>query len=221
VSFRIEPGEKIGVCGRTGAGKSSLALSLFRIIEASGGSIRIDGKNIAEMGLHDLRRHLTIIPQDPVIFSGTLRSNLDPFAEYSDDELWRSLELAHLQHFVKGLTAGLEYELTEGGENLSVGQKQLICLARALLRRSSKVLVLDEATAAIDLDTDELVQEAIRTEFKSCTVFTIAHRLNTILDYTRIIVLDKGEVKEFDTPANLLGNKSTIFYSMAKDAGVV
>lgn len=140
-----------------GAGKSSLTLALFRIIEPAGGSIIIDGIDISKIGLHSLRSGLTIIPQDPVLFSGSLRLNLDPFGQKSDEEVWRALELAHLKSFVQGLTAGLSHEVSEGGENLSVGQRQLICLARALLRKT-KVLILDEATAAVDLETDDLIQ---------------------------------------------------------------
>ncbi|XP_030761803.1 multidrug resistance-associated protein 1 isoform X2 [Sitophilus oryzae] len=220
VNFVVKGSEKVGIVGRTGAGKSTLTLALFRIIESVEGQIQIDGVNISTIGLHTLRSRLTIIPQDAVLFSGSLRMNLDPFDTHSDEEVWRSLEQAHLKSFVKGLPAGLNHEVTEGGENLSVGQRQLICLARALLRKT-KVLILDEATAAVDLETDDLIQKTIRTEFRECTVLTIAHRLNTIMDSDRVVVLDKGRISEFDTPANLLTNSHSIFYGMCKDAGLV
>ncbi|XP_073949374.1 multidrug-Resistance like Protein 1 isoform X2 [Choristoneura fumiferana] len=220
VTCAVAPRDKLGIVGRTGAGKSTLTLGLFRIVEAMSGKIMIDGIDIATIGLHQLRSRITIIPQDPVLFSGTLRMNLDPFDAYSDDDIWRSLEHAHLKVFVQGLQAGLRHEISEGGENLSVGQRQLVCLARALLRKTS-LLVLDEATAAVDLETDELIQKTIRSEFASCTVLTIAHRLNTIMDSTRVMVLDKGQLVEYAPPAQLLADKQSIFYSMAKDAGLV
>ncbi|KRF85626.1 multidrug resistance-associated protein 1 isoform X10 [Drosophila virilis] len=220
VSFNISGGQKVGIVGRTGAGKSSLTLALFRIIESAGGKILIDGIDIATMGLHMLRSRLTIIPQDPVLFSGSLRSNLDPFEVKTDDEIWKALELSHLKAFAKSLTAGLNHEISEGGENLSVGQRQLVCLARALLRKT-KVLVLDEATAAVDLETDDLIQKTIRSEFRECTVLTIAHRLNTILDSDKVIVLDKGQITEFDAPSALLADPKSAFFSMAKDANLV
>jgi ABC-type multidrug transport system fused ATPase/permease subunit len=220
VSCRIESMEKVGLVGRTGAGKSSLTLALFRIIESSHGSIEIDGRDIGRMGLHDLRRKLTVIPQDPVLFSGSLRFNLDPSDSFTDAEIWRSLEQAHLKHYVETLPELIYHECGEDGENLSVGQRQLVCLARALLRKS-KVLVLDEATAAVDLETDDLIQSTIRSEFSDCTVLTIAHRLNTIIDYEKIIVLDNGQITETGRPSDLLADHTSIFYSMAKDAGLV
>ncbi|CAN8194169.1 unnamed protein product [Coccothraustes coccothraustes] len=218
LNLQVHGGEKIGIVGRTGAGKSSMTLCLFRILEAVKGEIKIDGVKISEIGLHDLRSRLTIIPQDPVLFSGTLRMNLDPFNKYSDEEIWKALELSHLKRFVSSQPSMLDYECSEGGENLSVGQRQLVCLARALLRKT-RILILDEATAAIDLETDDLIQMTIRTQFVDCTVLTIAHRLNTIMDYTRVLVLDNGTIAEFDKPANLIAAKG-IFYSMAKDAGL-
>uniref|UniRef100_A0A3B3WF06 ATP-binding cassette, sub-family C (CFTR/MRP), member 3 n=1 Tax=Poecilia mexicana TaxID=48701 RepID=A0A3B3WF06_9TELE len=219
ITLSVKGGEKvIGIVGRTGAGKSSMTLCLFRLLEAAGGEITIDGVKISEIGLHDLRSKLTIIPQEPVLFSGTLRMNLDPFEKYSDDDVWKALEHSHLHKFVSNQPAKLDLECSEGGENLSVGQRQLVCLARALLRKT-RILVLDEATAAIDLETDDLIQSTIRTQFEDCTVFTIAHRLNTIMDYTRVLVLDKGQIAEFDTPTNLI-SKRGIFYGMAKDAGL-
>jgi ABC-type multidrug transport system fused ATPase/permease subunit len=219
ISCNIRGGEKVGIVGRTGAGKSSLTMALFRIIEAAGGKILIDGIDIATLGLHDLRSRITIIPQEPVLFTGTLRLNLDPFSESDDPALWTALELSHLKEFVAALPEKLEYYVAEGGENLSVGQRQLLCLARALLRKT-KVLVLDEATSAIDQETESIILETIRTEFRGSTILTIAHRLNTILDSTRILVLDKGRVAEFAPPEELLADKNSAFYGMAKDAGL-
>ncbi|XP_046325609.2 multidrug resistance-associated protein 1-like [Haliotis rufescens] len=219
ISFTVNPGEKVGIVGRTGAGKSSLTLSLFRLIEAAGGQIMIDGVSINSLGLHDLRGKLTILPQDPVIFTGSLRSNLDPFSEYSDAQLWMVLEQAHLKQFVLTLPDTIHHECGEDGENFSVGQRQLVCLARTLLR-NTKILVLDEATAAVDMETDDLIQQTIRSEFKDCTVLTIAHRLNTVMDYDRILVLEQGCVVEYDSPGNLLLQPNSIFCKMAKDAGL-
>ncbi|XP_034237463.1 multidrug resistance-associated protein 1-like [Thrips palmi] len=220
IDVAVKGGEKVGIVGRTGAGKSSLTLGLFRIVEAAEGQILIDGVDIARVNLRTLRSRLTIIPQDPVLFAGSLRVNLDPYTQFSDDEVWRALERSHLKAFVSGLAAGLGHEVAEGGENLSVGQRQLVCLARALLRKT-KVLLFDEATAAVDLETDDLIQKTIREDFRDCTILTIAHRLNTIMDSDRVLVLDKGQVAEFDSPKNLLQDKSSMFHSLAKDAGLV
>lgn len=208
ISLDIKPGEKIGVVGRTGAGKSSLALAIFRILKASSGSIQISAHDISELGLKNLRQELSIIPQDVQIFKGTLRRNIDPFSEHSDERVWDVLESCHLsQHF-----ESLEHELREGGENISAGMGQLICLARALLR-PSKILVLDEATASVDNHTDELVQNTIRKEFEDRTIITIAHRINTILNSDRVLVLNNGRVAEFDRPETLLEAKG-LFYEM-------
>ncbi|CAL1527543.1 unnamed protein product [Lymnaea stagnalis] len=219
VDCKIFGGEKVGIVGRTGAGKSSLTLSLFRIIEAVSGAIIIDGINIADIGLHDLRSKLTILPQDPVLFSGSLRMNIDPFNQYTDYQLWKALERSHLKDFVAGQREKLMYECGEEGSNLSVGQRQLVCLARSLLRHT-KILILDEATAAIDMETDSLIQSTIREAFRDCTIIAIAHRLNTIMDYDRIIVIDAGIIKEFDSPKALIENKG-VFYHMCRDAGLV
>uniref|UniRef100_A0A8C1PG59 ABC-type glutathione-S-conjugate transporter n=1 Tax=Cyprinus carpio TaxID=7962 RepID=A0A8C1PG59_CYPCA len=219
ISVHIKEREKIGIVGRTGAGKSSLALGIFRILEAAKGQIYIDGINIAEIGLHDLRSRITIIPQDPVLFSGSLRMNLDPFDAYSDEEVWNALELAHLKNFVSELPDKLNHECSEGGENISLGQRQLVCLARALLRKT-KILVLDEATAALDLETDTLIQSTIRSQFEDCAVLTIAHRLNTIMDYTKVIVMDKGHIVEMDSPSNLIAKRGQ-FYYMCREAGLL
>ncbi|KAG1678463.1 Multidrug resistance-associated protein 1 [Nymphon striatum] len=214
INVDVKSCEKVGIVGRTGAGKSSLTLALFRLIEPASGKIVIDGVDVSNIGLHNLRSKITIIPQDPVLFSGSFRMNLDPFNEYSDEEIWNALEHAHLKKFAKSLESGLEYAIAEAGQNLSVGQRQLICLARALLRHT-KILVLDEATAAIDMETDDLIQQTIRKEFKDSTILTIAHRLNTIMDSDRVLVLSEGKIEEAGAPSYLLANKKSIFYGMA------
>ncbi|OAQ34045.1 P-loop containing nucleoside triphosphate hydrolase protein, partial [Linnemannia elongata AG-77] len=221
VSFEVLPGEKVGIVGRTGAGKSSLTLALFRIIEAAnnGGSIWIDGIDISTMGLEHLRQHLAIIPQDPTLFEGTLRENLDPFSRSTDAELWTALERAHLKTHISSLSGGLSYEVNSSGTNFSIGQRSLICLARALLQKS-KILVLDEATAAVDVETDELIQRTIREEFKDRTILTIAHRIKTVMDSDKILVLEKGCVEEYGSPSELLKRKEgSLFYQLAKQAG--
>ncbi|KAI8611102.1 P-loop containing nucleoside triphosphate hydrolase protein [Chytriomyces sp. MP71] len=219
LDFKIHPNEKIGIVGRTGAGKSSLTLALFRIIEAASGSISLDHVDISKIGLYDLRSKMTIIPQDAFVFHGTVRENLDPFNKESDDALWDALAAANLKEVIARMEGGLDAAIQQGGENLSSGQRQLLCLARAVLRKS-KVLVLDEATAAIDYETDNIIQRTIRELARQSTIITIAHRINTIIDYDRILVLDQGVVSELDTPQNLLNDKKSKFYSLAREAGL-
>lgn len=202
LTFEIMPREKVGIVGRTGAGKSSIVTVLFRMTECTG-RIIIDGIDIKTIGLNDLRRSISIIPQEPILFSGTMRHNLDPFDEYDDNSIWSALESVRLKRVVLELDGGLDGLVSEGGQNFSVGQRQLICLARAILRRN-RILVLDEATANVDPETDVFIQRTIRDLFKDCTVLTIAHRLNTIMDSDRVLVLDSGEVREFDEPHVLL-----------------
>ncbi|XP_064639147.1 ATP-binding cassette sub-family C member 4-like isoform X1 [Lineus longissimus] len=217
IKFHIKSKEKIGIVGRTGAGKSSLMAMLFRMAEPSG-DLKIDGIQITDIGLHDLRRKISIIPQDPTLFSGTLRKNLDPFSQYADVDLWRALDEVELKPVIEDLPGRLECSISEGGSNFSVGQRQLICLARAVLRRN-KILVIDEATANVDPRTDALIQETIRAKFQECTVLTIAHRLHTIMDSDRLLVLDEGRVVEFDQPHSLITSKQGFFYDMVQSTG--
>ncbi|KAJ3059104.1 Multidrug resistance-associated protein 1, partial [Quaeritorhiza haematococci] len=209
---------KIGIVGRTGSGKSTLASALFRILESHTGSISIDGRNIATLGLAALRSGLQMIPQEPVLFHGTVRSNLDIRGKHSDDEIWRTLDLMGLKEYVSNLDSKLDHTITEGGENLSAGQRQLMCLGKSILARP-KVLVMDEATAAVDAEADKRIQEAIREQFVGTTVISIAHRLNTIAGFDRVLVLDAGEVVEFDAPQVLLGNEGGVFREMVEATG--
>ncbi|OCT92610.1 hypothetical protein XELAEV_18015666mg [Xenopus laevis] len=213
----IRPKEKVGIVGRTGAGKSSLISALFRLAEPEG-KIWIDKYLTSELGLHDLRKKMSIIPQEPVLFTGTMRKNLDPFDEHADEELWAVLEEVQLKEAVDELPGKIETQLSESGSNFSVGQRQLVCLARAILRRN-RILIIDEATANVDPRTDELIQKTIREKFAECTVLTIAHRLNTIIDSDKIMVLDSGSVKEYDEPYVLLQNKESLFYKMVQQVG--
>ncbi|ODN02105.1 Multidrug resistance-associated protein 4 [Orchesella cincta] len=210
--------EKCGIVGRTGAGKSSLITALFRITEPHKGDIEIDGLSILRLGLHDLRQKISIIPQDPVLFNSTLRRNLDPFGDFKDEEIWIVLEEVYLADSIRECPGGLDTQIAEGGSNFSVGQRQLICLARAILRQN-KILVLDEATANVDHETDALIQRTIREKFAKCTVLTIAHRLHTIIDNDRVLVLDAGEIKEFDEPYVLLSNEESALSQLVETTG--
>ena len=238
LSFRVEKNTRVGVVGRTGAGKSSLTLALFRFLEAREGSILIDGINIANISLHVLRSRLAIIPQDPVLFSGTVRSNLDPFDEHTDHELSDALIRVHLSRSTERLSRDevadssnsdnpaastnasitLNTAISESGLNLSQGQRQLLCLARAIVRRP-KILVLDEATSAVDMTTDLLIQQSIRKEFEDSTLLVIAHRLSTIADFDKILVMEEGKGVEFGSPKELYENNNGVFRGMVEQSG--
>jgi ATP-binding cassette subfamily C (CFTR/MRP) protein 4 len=218
ISFTINPCEKIGIVGRTGAGKSSLISALFRLAHCHEGRILIDAVDISSLGLHQLRASISIIPQEPVLFSGTMRKNLDPFDDYTDAVLWNALEEVELKDAVADLPGGLSAHMSEGGSNFSVGQRQLVCLARAIVR-NSHILVLDEATANVDPKTDALIQSTIRRKFASCTVLTIAHRLNTIMDSDRVLVMEAGRVAEFAPPSQLLSDPDSMLSRLAEQTG--
>jgi len=221
LTVTIEPHQKVGIVGRTGAGKSSLFLVLMRLVEPCGGQVLIDGYDTKNLGLETLRSKLAIIPQDPVMFCGTLRENLDPKRAFSDEQMWTALELSRLKGFVSGLQdengekKGLDMVINEGGSNFSFGQRQLICIARAVLR-NNKILLLDEATSGIDLATDAMIQETIQTTFSDKTVLTIAHRIETILMGDKVMVMDNGQIAEFDDPSQLLKDPTSIFSGLVE-----
>ncbi|XP_031416224.1 ATP-binding cassette sub-family C member 4-like isoform X2 [Clupea harengus] len=217
ITATIRPNEKVGIVGRTGAGKSSLISALFRLAEPQG-KISVDGILTSEIGLHTLRQKMSIIPQDPVLFTGSMRKNLDPFNQHTDEDLWNALQEVQLRGVVEEMPGRMETMLAEAGTNFSVGQRQLVCLARAILR-TNRILIIDEATANVDPRTDELIQKTIRDKFKECTVLTIAHRLNTIIDCDRILVLDAGRIHEYDEPYVLLQDREGIFYKMVQQTG--
>ncbi|KAL8652522.1 MAG: hypothetical protein Q9226_004236 [Calogaya cf. arnoldii] len=226
LSFRVAPNQRIGIVGRTGAGKSSLTLTLFRFLEATHGRILVDGIDISKIKLSVLRSRLAIIPQDPVLFSGTIRSNLDPFNEYTDEELNSALSEVHIKDTHNSNRHGtssndtfgsLAFPISTGGHNLSQGQRQLLCLARALISRR-KIIIMDEATSSVDKAADTLIQKSIRERFRDSTLLVVAHRLSTVADFDRILVLDEGRVVEYDTPGVLMERKG-VFWSMMMQSG--
>ena len=234
VTFTIDAKSKIGIVGRTGAGKSTIVTALFRFLEADSGSITIDGIDISTLNLKKLRTSMTIIPQDPILFSGTIKSNIDPFGEYTDETVYEALmrvnllTMEEIKDSIKNSSQNknvkqnyfltLTNSISEGGSNISQGQRQLLCLARSLLR-CSKIILLDEATASVDYNSDFMIQKTIRTEFSDLTILTIAHRLKSVIDYDKILVLDAGEVVEYDHPHKLIENRNSTFYSMCEQTG--
>ncbi|RKO92589.1 P-loop containing nucleoside triphosphate hydrolase protein [Blyttiomyces helicus] len=218
LSLKISKGEKVGIVGRTGSGKSTLLLALFRLLDPHSGRIIIDGEDITRIGTRALRSRIQIIPQEPVLFTGTIRSNLDPEGAYADDDIWRVLEMIGLKQYVSDLKDKLDSEVSENGSNLSVGQRQLLCLGRAVIVRP-RIIVMDEATASVDGEADRTIQACLKTHFKDATILCIAHRLNTIADFDRVLVLDDGELAEIDAPEALLSRPDSLFCKLAEATG--
>ena len=214
ISFRIRAGEKVGIVGRTGAGKSSIPVALLRLVEIASGSINIDGVNTMDMGLHELRKQISIIPQNPMLFSGPLKYSLDPTSAFGEEQLWQALEQVQLRGKIEALEGQLEFIVSERGSNFSVGERQLLCLARSILKQT-KIVVLDEATSNVDTETDSNIQKILQSEFATCTILTIAHRVHTVMAYDRILVMETGKIIEFDSPGNLLAQPSSKFYELA------
>jgi ABC-type multidrug transport system fused ATPase/permease subunit len=215
ITLSIRGGEKIGVVGRTGGGKSTLIQVFFRLVEPSGGKLIIDGIDISTLGLHDLRSRFGIIPQEPVLFEGTVRSNIDPIGEHSDEEIWKSLDRCQLKDVVTAKPGKLDSAVVDNGDNWSVGQRQLLCLGRVMLKRS-RLLFMDEATASVDSQTDAVIQRIIREDFAACTIISIAHRIPTVMDCDRVLVIDAGYAKEFDKPSRLL-EKQSLFGALVQE----
>lgn len=219
ISCIIKPGQTIGIVGRSGSGKSSLMMALFRIVELSSGRIQIDSIDISKISLFDLRSKISIIPQEPIIFSGTLRSNLDPFGEYSDFEIWNALEAVFLKEKVENMLSKLDEEIFDSGSSLfSTGEKQLLCLSKALLKKT-RIVIFDENTSNLDLNSENLIQKSIRDTFKNQTVIAIAHRINTVIDADMMMVLEAGKIVEFDSPHSLLQNEKSMFFSLVEKTG--
>ena len=218
VSFDVKPGEKVGICGRTGSGKSTLIVAMWRLVEPCGGRVWLDGVDIGTLSLRNLRSRITCIPQDPILFSGDIRDNLDPFKEHGDEKLWFALVAVQLKAAVSEQGVGLLCPVAEYGENFSAGQRQMLCLARAMLR-DTRVVCLDEATASVDLETDKVMQDVIADRFASRTIFTIAHRINTIIENDKVVCLDRGELAAMASPAELLRDPKSMFSELVAETG--
>ena len=212
INFAINPGEKIGICGRTGSGKSTICLSLFRFLEVTEGKILIDDIDISNTGLDLLRKNLTLIPQDPFLLQGTLKFNIDPFNEIKNEQIIKILKEIGFE-YTESDDKILDKIIEQGGTNLSVGQRQLVCIARAILGKR-KIILMDEATANIDMNTEKLIQNALNIALKDSTIISIAHRIKTIINFDKILVIDSGQIKEFDTPSNLLNNSNSLFFEL-------
>ena len=219
LTLRVPKGSKVGICGRTGSGKSSLLLALLRLNVIQSGDIRFEGRSLLDMSLEEARAMVSVIPQEPHLFTGTIRSNVDPFNVHSDVDIWAALEDAHIKEYLCRDPAGLQAEVTEGGKNFSVGQRQLLSLSRAILRRSPIVL-MDEVTASIDYQTDRLIQTTIRTSpsLRDATILTIAHRLRTIADSDMIAVIHAGELVEVGRPIDLIANDKSPFRALVQES---
>ena len=218
LSFSIKPGHKIGIIGRTGAGKSSVLQVLFRLVNPAKGTILIDGIDYMTLGLHDLRKQMSVIPQSAVLFAASIRDNLDPFNLYSDNDLILALDEVKLKETIMQYEQGLSSEVGGDGINLSAGQRQLLCLARAILRKN-KIIMMDEATANVDNETDRIIQETVKNKFNECTLLIIAHRIRTIIESDRIIVIDAGVCKEYGRPQNLFNENNSLFKNMIYHTG--
>jgi ABC-type multidrug transport system fused ATPase/permease subunit len=219
LSFNVRAGERIGVVGRTGSGKSSLVQALLRLLEAETGFIEVDGVDISSIGLHRLRTSMAVIPQHPVLFSGyTVRDNLDPFTKYGDDAIWDALESVQMADVIEALPLKLDSAVAQEGGNFSVGQRQLLCLARAILLRNN-IIILDEPSANVDSKTDQLLQKTLRERFSQATIISIAHRLDTIIDYDKVLVLSDGKMIEFGSPSDLLSKEGGHFLSLVNSTG--
>ena len=218
LSFKIQPGHKVGIIGRTGAGKSSVLQVLFRLINPESGNIYLDGYDYMKMGLHELRNQMSVIPQSAVLFAASIRDNLDPFHMHDDEKILKTLDEVHLKDIVLDHDDGLNADVGGNGISLSAGQKQLLCLARAILREN-KIIMMDEATANVDNETDRLIQETVKHKFHGCTLLVIAHRIRTIIKSDRIIVIDSGICKEYGTPIELYSQENSLFKNMIHHTG--
>lgn len=220
ITFDVASGEKVGLVGRTGSGKSTMLTALWRLVEPEHGSVWLDGVNTLRLKLSVLRSAITCIPQDPVLFSGTVRHNLDPAgaSSHSDFDLWNALESVQLKQHISGSGKGLDSAVTEFGDNFSAGQRQLLCLSRALLRES-RIICLDEATASVDLDTDQMMQRVIKDKFKTCTVLTVAHRIHTIIDADAVLCFEAGRLLGRGSPHDLLQDPDSVFYGLVEETG--